>query len=221
MKVVISSTVAEVSVTVPARLSRFLAIWSMETVISSMVAEASVTDAGQGRAGLGHLLDGGAHLGDGAGGLLDVGGQALGVAGHGLDRGGHLLHRGRGLLGGLGLALGALGDQAGVGRDLARRGGHLHGGLLDVVHDAPQVGHHLVEALRQHSRSRPRESTCSLSVRSPLATAAATLHHVAHRLHPAAGGHEAQRRRGRDQQGGDGDRLPQDACAAGRPSSAC
>ena len=29
--------------TVPARFSRFLAIWSMETVISSMVAEASVT----------------------------------------------------------------------------------------------------------------------------------------------------------------------------------
>ena len=49
MKVVISSTVTEVSVTVSARLSRFWAIWSMETVISSMVAEASVTVCGQGR----------------------------------------------------------------------------------------------------------------------------------------------------------------------------
>ena len=43
MDVVISSTVAEVSVTVPARFSRLRAIWSMETVICSMVAEASVT----------------------------------------------------------------------------------------------------------------------------------------------------------------------------------
>ena len=38
-----SSTVPEVVVTVSARLSRSLAIWSMETVICSMVAEASVT----------------------------------------------------------------------------------------------------------------------------------------------------------------------------------
>ena len=122
MKVVISSTVPEVSVTVSARLSRFLAIWSMETVISSMVAEASVTVVGQAsRAGLGHLLDGGPHLGDRGRGLLHVGGEALGVAGHGLDGGRHLLHRGRGLLGGLGLALGALGDEPGVGRDLPGR----------------------------------------------------------------------------------------------------
>jgi hypothetical protein len=43
MKAVISSTVAEVCVTVAARLSRLLAIWSMEVVISSTVAEASAT----------------------------------------------------------------------------------------------------------------------------------------------------------------------------------
>ena len=43
MKVAISSTVVVVSLTVPARLSRSRAIWSIETVISSIVAEASVT----------------------------------------------------------------------------------------------------------------------------------------------------------------------------------
>ncbi len=43
MKVAISSTVLVVSFTVPARLSRSRAIWSIETVISSIVAEASVT----------------------------------------------------------------------------------------------------------------------------------------------------------------------------------
>jgi len=72
MNAAISSTVAVVSPTVPARLSRSRAIWSMDTVICSMVADALGDGVGEGPARAGHLLDGGAHLRDGAGGLLDV-----------------------------------------------------------------------------------------------------------------------------------------------------
>jgi hypothetical protein len=62
MKVAISSTVPEVSVTVPARCSRLRATWSMETVICldgrGRLGHGAGEDAGR----LRHLLDGGAHL---------------------------------------------------------------------------------------------------------------------------------------------------------------